>query len=107
MLVILRTLKAFCEQKPWWFWLYLKIVENTSEFLSSQINTQTLNFKQGGRVFIHYFFQILTENWQKSKIILKIQNLAVPCCHSEVNIDDTEPIRGCKIGCAAGAAMAG
>ena len=67
----------------------LIVSENCRKYLGiSFIPSQHSDFKF--QTWRASFYTLFLSNFDKqSKIILKIQNLTVPCCHSEVNIDDT------------------
>ena len=58
----------------------------TADYAASNCTEFTI---VGGRVLYITSFKFVQKIDKQSKIILKIQNLTVPCCHSEVNIDDT------------------
>ena len=58
----------------------------TADYAASNCTEFTI---VGGRVLYITSFKFVQKIDKQSKIILKIPNLTVPCCHSEVNIDDT------------------
>ena len=58
----------------------------TADYAASNCTEFTI---VGGRVLYITSFKFEQKIDKQSKIILKIPNLTVPCCHSELNIDDT------------------